>query len=497
MKFVLHRVVLNGASAMSETALSSAWSGYIEKEISVATLYEIVTAITSEYAQAGYALSFALLPEQDVTDGVVKISVVEGYVDDVAVNGGGNGTGTLSLNKQIQYQIEKIKASRPLKTVDLERALLLLNDLPGVKAHAVFSASKSASGASVLTLNVERDRVQGMADVNNRMSEDLGSWRAGGSMTLNGVVTGTDALTLTAYSALDTDGFVFGAGRFEQRLSGDGLTLSVSGSYSKDLPLKGLLKAVDFEGRDESGAIGLSYPLLRSRPENLTADISFSMNNTNTETLGVPLTEDKVRVLEASLTYDFYGNDGSVNLIRGTLTKGLDVFGATDDSSLLKSRANGSATFLNLGLYASRVQPLVGRFSLYGGVQAQAALDSPLLAVRECAYGGASFGRAYDAGSLSGDHCVEGLAEVRYDQMMMGFGVQIYSYADGAYVQQKGTLEVGEKRSESAASAGGGVRVFVNEAINLNVEVGVPLNKEFTKGGQGDTRAFVSAAARF
>jgi hemolysin activation/secretion protein len=497
VKFLLHRIEISGASALNEGVLSESWSRYVEKEISVATLYEIVTAITAQYAQAGYALSFALLPEQDVTDGVVKISVVEGYVDDVAVNGAGDGTGRLSLNAQVKYQIQKIKASRPLKTDDLERALLLLNDIPGVKARAVFSASKSSPGASVLTLNIERDRVQGSADINNRMAEDLGSWRAGGSATLNGAVTGTDALTLSVYSALDMDGFVFGGGRFEQRLTGDGLLLTVTGSYSKDLPLQGLLKAVEFEGRDVSGSVGLSYPLIRSRPENLTAELNFLVNNTDTKTLGVPLTDDKLRVIEAALTYDFYGTDGSVNLIKGTLTQGLDIFGATDDDSLLKSRANGSASFLNFGVYGSRLQPLTERFSLFGQLQAQAALDDPLLAVRECAYGGATVGRAYDAGSLSGDHCVEGLAEIRYDHMMMGLGVQLYSYADAAYVLQKGTLEVGEKRSETASSAGGGVRLFLGDAINLNVEVGVPLNKEFTKGGQGDTRAFVSAAARF
>ena len=73
VKFVLHRIEISGASAVNEGVLSESWSRYVEKEISVATLYEIVTAITAQYAQAGYALSFALLPEQDVTDGVVKI----------------------------------------------------------------------------------------------------------------------------------------------------------------------------------------------------------------------------------------------------------------------------------------------------------------------------------------------------------------------------------------------------------------------------------------
>ena len=93
--FTLRAVELSGASALSVSDLSSAWSSYIGQTISVGKLYEIVTAISARYAQAGYALSFALLPEQDITDGVVKIAVVEGYVDDVVVNGGGSASGRL------------------------------------------------------------------------------------------------------------------------------------------------------------------------------------------------------------------------------------------------------------------------------------------------------------------------------------------------------------------------------------------------------------------
>ena len=495
--FVLRAVELSGESALSESELSSAWTSSIGQTISVAKLYEIVTAISARYATAGYALSFALLPDQDITDGIVKIAVVEGYVDEVVINGGGSQSNRLSLSNQLGFQAARIKASRPLKMVELERSLLLLNDLPGIQARAVFSASKSSQGASTLTLNVERDRYEGSLDINNRMNKDLGEWRAGGSATLNGVITGTDALTLTAYSALDMDGFIFGGGRYEQTLNGEGLLLAISGSYSNDVPLEGLLKTIDFEGKSVSGQIDISFPLIRSRPENLTLAASFAYNDTNTEALGVPLTEDKVRVLDVSLTYDFADRMAGINLIRVGLAQGFNIFDATNDTSLLKSRANGSATFTTLNLFASRYQPIMGGLSLFGQAQAQVTLGDPLLAVRECAYGGQSFGRGYDAGALSADHCIEGLAEIRFDHGWKGVGFQLYGFADATFMQQKGTLEPGENRSEQTSSAGGGVRIFVSDRATLGAELAVPLRDRFTDDGSGDTRAFFSSTIRF
>jgi hemolysin activation/secretion protein len=497
ISFVLRGVELSGASALGEAQLSGAWSASLGQTITVARLYEIVNEITARYAAAGYALSFALLPEQDVTEGQVKIAVVEGFVDDVVVSVADASAKAPGLERQVAAQAARIKASRPLKTADLERALLLLNDLPGVKARAVFSASRDVVNASTLTLSIEQDRVQGRAEINNRMSEDLGSWRAGGSLVFNGLLSGADALTLQAYSALDDEGFVFGSARFDQALGTDGLMLSVTGSYSKDLPLEGLLKSVAFEGENVSGRLELSYPLLRTRPENLTFAASLSYNDTSTETLGTPLTEDKVRTVEASLTWDVADSWSGINLVRGTLVQGLDLLDASADTSILRSRANGSAVFTTVGLYASRYQPVFDRVSLFGQVQAQAAIADPLLAVSECSYGGQTFGRGYDAGAISGDNCVEGAAELRLDHGWDGLGIQLYGFADGAWVEQKGILEPGEARAEHASSAGGGVRLFVNGAYNIGAEIAVPLRERYTKDGDGDTRAFFSASARF
>lgn len=496
--FTLKAVTLEGARAVPETRLASLWSQDLNRTISVARLFEIVNAITNEYARAGYALSFALLPEQDITEGRVRIAVVEGFVDAVTVNGApAEGTSALSLGGQVAAQVARLKASRPLKTADLERALLLLNDLPGVKARAVFAASKETTGASTVTLAIEHTPVAATLDVNNRMSKALGEWRAGGTVSLDGVVGETLGVRLSAYRALESNAFAYGSLGFEQALSTDGLSLALSGSYSRDVPLEGILSSVDFEGESIATSLALSFPLIRSRPENLVLSAGLSSTDTQSQTLGTILTQDKVRRLEASLTWDVADAWAGINLARVSLAQGLDIASATDDASLLKSRANGSAVFTTIDLYASRLQGLGDGLSLFASLNAQGALASPLLAAGECTYGGQGGGRAYDAGVLSGDHCTGGTLELRVDRNVAGLGMQLYGFADGAVVVQKGTLEPGEKRHEQASSAGGGLRLNLNGYLSLNAEVAVPLRERYADEGETAPRAFFSATARF
>lgn len=497
--FTLKKIVPEGVTALPLARLSPLWAEDLGKTISVARLFAIVNAITNEYARAGYALSFALLPEQDITEGTVRIAVVEGFIDDIVIDGASaSGTTALSLGGQVAAQVARLKASRPLKTADLERALLLLNDLPGVTARAVFAASKTTPNASTMTLSIARDSFSGTADVNNRMSDALGNWRAGGTLNLDGLLTDTTGVQLSAYRALDSGSFAYGAVSLSQPVSTDGLMLGLEGSYSRDVPLEGVLGSIDFEGESLNAGLSLAWPLIRSRPENLTLSAALRMSNTESTSLGTTLTQDRVRLIELAATWDVADRWSGLNLARLSLSQGLDIAGATDDASLFKSRANGSATFTSLGLTAVRQQGLTDQLSLYASVEAQAALGSPMLAASECSWGGQRGGRAYDAGVLSGDHCASGLVELRVDKTVGGFGLQLYGFADAAIVVQKGALEPGEKRHEQASSAGGGVRFFLDRNVSLNAEIAMPLRERYSDDGEeADPRAFFSATARF
>ena len=54
-----------------------------KKEVSLLDIYKVRDAITAKYRAAGYVLSQAIIPPQQISDGIVRIQVVEGYIGKV------------------------------------------------------------------------------------------------------------------------------------------------------------------------------------------------------------------------------------------------------------------------------------------------------------------------------------------------------------------------------------------------------------------------------
>lgn len=500
----LHSVRIEGAEALSQADFADLWAPHLGKTTTVATLFEIVNAITRRYSDAGYALSFATLPEQRIEDGTVTIRVVEGYVDKVVftgdplTNGVADGEGEVASNHLVRRYAAGITTSRPLKTDALERYLLLMNDLPGVTARATFTASQTEQGASTMTVHIVRKAVEGQLSFNNHMVRNLGRERLGGTVALNGQLTGGDAFRIEAWRGVSVDSYAYVSGEYTHVFGDEGLKFGVSAAYSNTRPRDGLLADLEYVGHSVSLGLGADYPLIRTRQKNLFIGAAFEVLNAQSEVFDTQFSEDRTRTLSAHATYDFADRTGAVSLVRLGVTQGLDAFGATRDDDPEKSRTSGSATFTNVELRALRNQPLGGSLSLYLQGRAQVALDNPLLSAAECSFGGREIGRGYDGGALSGDHCLMGSVELRWTQRFNDkLNVRFYSFFDAGQTRQKGALQPGENSRQTAMSWGGGAVFPIDPRVVGSLEVAKPLDAEFAEDDSGTPRIFVSLTARF
>src|SRR5262249_14699463 len=77
-RFVLRNASLTGAHAIAPGQLAVAWQPFIGKKVSQADLVTIATGIGDIYRAAGFHLSRAMVPPQDIADGTVRIQVIEG-----------------------------------------------------------------------------------------------------------------------------------------------------------------------------------------------------------------------------------------------------------------------------------------------------------------------------------------------------------------------------------------------------------------------------------
>ena len=96
-------------------------------------LDEIVRGLQTKYREDGYILT-VVHGQFERSNGriVFVIQAVEGYIGDVKLDGDIGPAGAL-----VYRMLKKLTDKRPVNNSDLERALLLANDVPGVTVKAV------------------------------------------------------------------------------------------------------------------------------------------------------------------------------------------------------------------------------------------------------------------------------------------------------------------------------------------------------------------------
>lgn len=509
ISFVLNKIILEGNEAISTKELVSFWEEMLGKKVSLQSLYVIANAITELYVDKGYALSFAFIPEQQINNGVVRIRVVEGFVDEVSLAIPESVERDLkkyfgrSVYARVQKQAEKILDSKPLRTADLEKYVLLMNQRPGVSAQVTFVPSETVPSASRLVLNVGYKPVAATLSTDNRLADSLGNWMTSASATMNAGFTGADQFSISRACGINCG--VYGATSisWQNYVGNNGLQLGLLWSMSSEKPVKGLLAPLEFSGGHADWTFSASYPVIKSRQEGLDIGGAFKISDNKTKTFSGTLTEDSVRTLELFGAYNLLDKSGAVNYAKLSFTNGLPIFQATKKNSDYKSRVNGSSKFSHVALSVIRNQailpsvPIMQGVSLYAAGQAQYAVSNPLLSVSQCFYGGADMGRAYDSGSLSGDHCLSGSVELRRDWSRADVGAQAYSFVDAGYVRRKGALAAGEKRATGAQSYGAGFRLSKSNWLQGDAQVAIPFRESVASNGKGTPQLFLKLSLQY
>jgi len=127
VEFVVKQFVFRGNTKVSSAVLSQALAGLLDRPIELEQLQEAANLVADAYAKEGW-LARAFLPRQDITGGVVRIQVIE------AIYGGSvlEGQFTHAPSGLVQGIVDaQNQTGQPLSLKDVERGLLLADDLPG------------------------------------------------------------------------------------------------------------------------------------------------------------------------------------------------------------------------------------------------------------------------------------------------------------------------------------------------------------------------------
>ena len=79
LSFTFKELIFQGNAALTSAELASLWPHKSGDQVTIEAVFALANAVTKRYADAGYALCFGVVPEQDIKDGKVRVVVVEGF----------------------------------------------------------------------------------------------------------------------------------------------------------------------------------------------------------------------------------------------------------------------------------------------------------------------------------------------------------------------------------------------------------------------------------
>lgn len=502
IRFVLNEIRLSGNTAYATSDLASLWSGQIGREISLLDIYKLRDAITAHYGNAGFGLSKALIPEQRIqSDGIVQIDILEGFIDEVVVEGDPG-----RAREYLEHAIERIKAERPANARTLERYLLLANDRFAIKVTSTMRKSDKTPAASTLILKVETaPMLDGGASIDNRGTESVGKTQINADISLNGLFGRASKTTLGYATVEQGSELQYWSLTHTEILGNEGTSWALGYTNSLSKPGTRALRLLDQQSDSEGWSLKIAHPFIRTRQENLTAHVKYDQKNTESESLNTTTSLDRIRSIRIGINYDKADAYEGINQVLAEYSLGLKNWGASENGSALKSRADGRFDYQKLTLNLSRKQELsyfspdLSRFSVNMALMGQYT-GTGLLSTEECGLGGSQFGRAYDSSEITGDRCLAASLEMRYALDTEGSLLQyaqLYAFYDGGYVNNENPTGVGMPKTTSLSSSGLGVRFGVSKHASGHIEYTQPLTRDVANEGDRKSRVFASLSMRF
>jgi hemolysin activation/secretion protein len=395
VKIIVSSLNVTGATVYSEADLLSLTGFTPGSKLALSDLRGMAAKIADYYRRNGYFVAQAYMPAQDIKNGAVTIAVIEGRYSQVKLQ-----NQTKLSDGLANSLLGGLNSGDLVESGPLESRLLLLSDLPGVAVKSTLVPGASV-GASDLIVDVTPGaRISGEVDADNAGNRYTGEYRLGATVNLNNLAGNGDVATLRAMTA--GSGLNYVRGSYQMQFG----KAKVGVAYSAlDYKLGKEFEHLRAHGTAEVASIYGSYPLIRSRNNNLYAGLVYDYKTfQDKEDVTSSVTDKKAHVLLASLYGDRRDSLGGGGLTGYSLTWSTGDIDIQTPSARLADAATAQSNghFDKIGFTAMRLQTLTQSVSLYAAINGQFASKN-LDTSEKMELGGMYGVRAYPEGEAYAD----------------------------------------------------------------------------------------------
>ncbi len=358
-----------GIGVFSASDLTQVLQPVVGTPLDMKSLEKIVALLDQHYASRG-RLGRAEIPPQDMTEGVVQVTVREGRFARAVIEP--------EPHKRIPpaLAVELVETAQPKGAVvsldALDRATLLLSELPGVQAQMSLRPGEQEGETEAVIRLSDAPSTEGSLSVDNSVVSATGSTRTIGQINHHGALGRAETVSLIWLHTEGSEYLKFG---YSEPVGSAGKRLGFNLSGSKYQLVAPQYVALNPSGPSNSIGLDLSVPWLRSRSASASLQWGYEHKNFRNETTAGLVSEYKIDLLSASLqgqrSDGWMGGGESAGSLQ-TLVGNVDLNGSPNQGMDALS-AQTAGVYGKLRAMASRVQRISPSQSVVATWQAQLA----------------------------------------------------------------------------------------------------------------------------
>jgi len=409
--------LFEGNTAFSQAELAQVTEPFTCRGITSEELEDARRAVTLHYVNHGYLNSGAVIPDQDPTNGIITIRIVEGKLSGIELQGN-----KWLRDRYVRSHLERW-GTAPSNMNELREGLQLLRQNPNVRQVNAELKPGVAPGESVLDLRIQDQQPFRVGlQIDNQRPPTVGAyefWLLTSDVNLTGH---SDPLNFkygianAGPQGIEWSGANNLEGSYLLPLNRYDTALGIHGSRLNTSLVEEPFNDLDVTSLSTELGVSLRQPFFQTANGELALGIGFDHRQNKTWLLDEPFTispgavNGKMTVSALRLSQEFLerGQD-HVLALRSTFSLGLDVLNATDNGVA----GDPDATFfswLGQGQYVRRLFKTQNQlvFRLSGQWT-----DQPLLALEQISVGGFETVRGYLENQLVRDRGIVSSLEFR------------------------------------------------------------------------------------
>jgi hemolysin activation/secretion protein len=470
-----------GSTVFSAEDFAKVTADYLNRPITFAELLAARTAVTQLYIDAGYITTGAYIPaDQDITNGIVEIRVVEGYIEAIEVEG--------LQHLQPGYVRSRIAQAggAPLNIEQLIEGLQLLQLDPLIDTLSADLAAGTRLGGSIVNLSLQEAQARSLQiGLDNGRSPTIGSFRRRVQFTDRNLLGIGDSFDVSYSNTDGSNGVTLG---YAVPINSNNGTVSLRWGRTRSRVIDPNFAILNIESFSEDFQLGFRQPILRSPTQELALGLQLTQSVSSStfqlpgvERLEFPLVgapDGTVQINALRLTQEWTQRNASqVFAVRSTFNVGLEALGATVNAGDIPD-----SNFFSWQGQAQWAQLIAPSTLLLVRLDGQLA-DRPLLSGEQFRLGGQGSVRGYRQDRVIADNGILASLELRFPLLQLpqlGSTVQLAPFVDYGYGWNSG----GQANAtvNELASVGAGLLWQMGDRFSARLEYGFPLINGTSEG---------------